>query len=241
MATLLLFCEDAVSATLYRCDRARARSGAAGGVRRPPPSPAPATGDSSLTIFIRGVEVGRMQSTVSHRRHELGHLVDRPLRRHRAEPAARSSTTPTGSRRHCASKRRKSRSALRPADLVRPDHRHQRDLPGRRDDRPRPTRCRRARVVLPNNFYAAMKRSRCGWRASAPGAEIPLYVPPQGEVKAVGQGRRRGIDPDAGRHRPPLRTYTLSIHNAGARRRRHHGGRRAAIGSRGSRYQAAAL
>ena len=28
--------------------------------------PAPATGDSSLTIFIRGVEVGRMQSTVSH-------------------------------------------------------------------------------------------------------------------------------------------------------------------------------
>src|SRR6187200_2752286 len=36
------------------------------GVAQTTAVPAPATGDSSLTIFIRGVEVGRMQSTVSH-------------------------------------------------------------------------------------------------------------------------------------------------------------------------------
>ena len=38
-------------------------------------------------------------------------------------------------------------------------------------------------VVLPNNFYAAYEALAARLATSSPGTEIPIYVPPQGEVK----------------------------------------------------------
>ena len=96
--------------------------------------PAPATGDSSLTIFIRGVEVGRMQSTVSHADtswviSSTGRFGDIVL--NRLEIKYDADWQPTSLRVEATQVQKR----LVLSHIVRADDRHQRDFAGRRHDR----------------------------------------------------------------------------------------------------------
>src|SRR4051812_26879199 len=175
--------------------------------------PAPATGDSSLTIFIRGVEVGRMQSTVSHADtswivSSTGRFGDIVL--NRLEIKYDADWQPTSLRVE-ATQVQKRLVLLTSFGLTTAVNEISQD--GATTSKTDQISARA--VVLPNNFYAGYEALAVRLAGAAPGTELPLYVPPQGEVqgvvKDVGQ---ESIQTPAGV--TALRTYTLIVHNVGA-------------------------
>ena len=70
-------------------------------------------------------------------------------------------------------------------------------------------------VILPNNFYAAYEALAVRLASSSEGAEIPLYVAPQGEVKLTVKGMTSETmqTPNGA---VPLRKYAITIQNVGA-------------------------
>jgi len=174
--------------------------------------PAPATGDSSLTIFIRGVEVGRMQSTVSHADtswvvSSTGRFGDIVL--NRLEIKYDADWQPTSLRVE-ATQVQKRLVLLTSFGLTTAVNEISQDgaTTGKTDQISART------VVLPNNFYASYEALAVRLAGSAPGTELPLYVPPQGEVKAVVKDvGQESIQTPAGV--TALRTYTLTVHNPG--------------------------
>ena len=145
--------------------------------------PAPATGDSSLTIFIRGVEVGRMQSTVSHPDtswviSSTGRFGDIVL--NRLEIKYDADWQPTSLRVE-ATQLQKRLVLLTSFGLTTAVNEISQD--GATTSKTDQISART--IVLPNNFYAGYEALAARLAGAAPGAELPLYVPPQGEVKAV--------------------------------------------------------
>ena len=70
-------------------------------------------------------------------------------------------------------------------------------------------------VVLPNNFYAAYEALAARLATSSPGTEIPIYVPPQGEVKIT----VKDVSPETiqtSGTTVSLRKFTVILHNVGA-------------------------
>ena len=70
-------------------------------------------------------------------------------------------------------------------------------------------------VVLPNNFYAAYEALAARLATSSPGAEIPIYVPPQGEVKIT----VKDVSPETIQTPAAtvsLRKFTVVLQNVGA-------------------------
>jgi len=175
--------------------------------------PAPATGESSLTIFIRGVEVGRMQSTVSHPDtswviSSTGRFGDIVL--NRLEIKYDADWQPTSLRAE-ATQVQKRLVLLTSFGLTTAVNEISQDgaTTGKTDQISART------IVLPNNFYAGYEALAVRLAGSAPGTELPLYVPPQGEVKAVvNEIGQESIQTPAGV--TALRTYTLTVHNVGA-------------------------
>ena len=70
-------------------------------------------------------------------------------------------------------------------------------------------------VVLPNNFYAAYEALAARLATSSPGTEIPIYVPPQGEVKITVKDVSAETIQTAGSS-VSLRKFTVVLHNVGA-------------------------
>ena len=175
--------------------------------------PAPATGESSLTIFIRGVEVGRMQSTVSHPDtswviSSTGRFGDIVL--NRLEIKYDADWQPTSLRAE-ATQVQKRLVLLTSFGLTTAVNEISQDgaTTAKTDQISART------IVLPNNFYAGYEALAVRLAGSAPGTELPLYVPPQGEVKAVvNEIGQESIQTPAGV--TALRTYTLTVHNVGA-------------------------
>ena len=175
--------------------------------------PAPATGESSLTVFVRGVEVGRMQSTVSHPDSgwvlsSTGRFGDIVL--NRLEIKYDADWQPISMRIEAmqVQKRLVLLTSFGPTTAV-----NEMSQDGTTDTKTDQITARA--IVLPNNFYAGYEALAVRLAGSAPGTELPLYVPPQGEVKAllkdVGE---ESIQTPAGV--TALRTYNLIIHNVGA-------------------------
>jgi uncharacterized protein len=176
-------------------------------------APAPATGESSLTVFVRGVEVGRMQSTVSHPDSgwvlsSTGRFGDILL--NRLEIKYDADWQPISMRIEAmqVQKRLVLLTSFGPTTAV-----NEMSQDGTTDTKTDQITARA--IVLPNNFYAGYEALAVRLAGSAPGTELPLYVPPQGEVKAllkdVGE---ESIQTPAGV--TALRTYNLIIHNVGA-------------------------
>ena len=175
--------------------------------------PAPATGDSSLTIFIRGVEVGRMQSTVSHPDtswviSSTGRFGDIVL--NRLEIKYDGDWQPTSLRVE-ATQLQKRLVLLTSFGLTTAVNEISQD--GATTSKTDQISART--IVLPNNFYAGYEALAARLAGAAPGTELPLYVPPQGEVKAVVKDvGEESIQTPAGV--TALRIYTLIVHNVGA-------------------------
>lgn len=69
-------------------------------------------------------------------------------------------------------------------------------------------------VVLPNNFFAAYEGLAARLLDSKPGTELPVYVPPQSEIRISVRGVTRGqFQTAAGTLN--VRRYTLAYHNPG--------------------------
>ena len=173
---------------------------------------APATGESSLTIFIRGVEVGRMQSTVSHPDtswviSSTGRFGDIVL--NRMEIKYDADWQPTSLRVE-ASQIQKRLVLLTSFGLTTAVNEISQD--GATTAKTDQVSART--IVLPNNFYGSYEALAVRLAGAAPGAELPLYVPPQGEVKAVVKdvGQESIQTPDGV---TALRTYNLLVHNVG--------------------------
>jgi pimeloyl-ACP methyl ester carboxylesterase len=174
---------------------------------------APGTGESALTIFIRGVEAGRMQSTVSHPDtswvvSSTGRFGDIVL--NRLEIKYDADWQPTSMRVE-ATQVQKRLVLLTSFGLTTAVNELSQD--GATTAKTDQISARA--VVLPNNFYAGYEALAVRLAASETGAEIPIYVPPQGEVKAlVKEIGKESIQTPAGI--TTLRTYNLLIHNVGA-------------------------
>ena len=175
--------------------------------------PAPATGDSSLTIFIRGVEVGRMQSTVSHPDtswviSSTGRFGDIVL--NRMEIKYDADWQPTSLRVE-ASQAQKRLVLLTSFGLTTAVNEISQD--GATTAKTDQVSART--IVLPNNFYGSYEALAVRLAGSAAGAELPLYIPPQGEVKAVIKDiGQESIQTPQGV--TALRIYNMVLHNAGA-------------------------
>ncbi|MEO7271388.1 MAG: alpha/beta fold hydrolase [Vicinamibacterales bacterium] len=173
---------------------------------------APATGESSLTIFIRGVEVGRMQSTVSHPDttwviSSTGRFGDVVL--NRMEIKYDADWQPTSMRVE-ASQAQKRLVLLTSFGLTTAVNEISQD--GATTAKTDQVSART--IVLPNNFYGSYEALAVRLAGAVPGAEFPLYVPPQGEAKAVVKevGQESIQTPEGV---TALRTYTLLVHNPG--------------------------
>jgi pimeloyl-ACP methyl ester carboxylesterase len=180
---------------------------------QPAALPAPGLGDSSVTIFIRGVEVGRMQSTVSHP--DTGWVVSSTGRfgdivLNRLEIKYDPDWQPTSLRVE-ATQVQKRLVLLTSFGLTTAVNEISQD--GATTAKTDQISARA--VVLPNNFYAGYEALAVRLAASQTGAEIPIYIPPQAEVKAVVKEiGKESIQTPAGI--TTLRTYNLLIHNVGA-------------------------
>ena len=216
MAALLLFCADAVPPLLYRC---RSCSSSARRWRQPPRPRRcrrhPATGDA-VAHDLRPRRRGRADAVERRAgRHHVGDHVHRAIRRRGPQPLRDEVRRRLAADRDAAGGHAGAAPARR-RHVVRSHDRRERDHAERRTTSSKTDQVSARTVVLPNNFYALYEALAVRLAASAPGAEIPLYVAPQGEVKLPVKGDQRR---ERSRRRPArcARASTRSsIQNVGA-------------------------
>jgi fermentation-respiration switch protein FrsA (DUF1100 family) len=173
----------------------------------------PATGEASLTIFLRGVEVGRMQSNVARTDSawvlsstgRLGELV-----LNRFEMKYDADWQPLSMRAEVTQAERQMTVSTSFGLTTAVNEITQNGATTGRTDQ-----ISARTVVLPNNFYAAYEALAARLATAAPGAEIPVYVPPQAEVKIVVKDvGSETIQTSAGS--VVLRKFALVLKNIGA-------------------------
>jgi pimeloyl-ACP methyl ester carboxylesterase len=178
------------------------------------PAPAtPATGDSSLTIFIRGVEVGRMQSNLARADStwvltSTGRFGDLVL--NRFEMKYDADWQPLGLRLEVTQGQRATIVSTSFGLTTAVNEITQNGATSSKTDQ-----ISARTVVLPNNFYAAYEALAVRLATASPGTEIPIYVPPQGEVKVT----VKDVSPEtiqASGTAVSLRKFTVVLHNVGA-------------------------
>ena len=178
------------------------------------PAPAtPATGDSSLTIFLRGVEVGRMQSNLARTDStwvltSTGRFGDLVL--NRFEMRYDADWQPLGLRLEVTQGQRPTIVTTSFGLTTAVNEITQNGATSSKTDQ-----ISARTVVLPNNFYAAYEALAARLATSSPGTEIPIYVPPQGEVKIT----VKDVSPETiqtSGTTVSLRKFTVVLHNIGA-------------------------
>ncbi len=178
------------------------------------PAPAtPATGDSSLTIFLRGVEVGRMQSNLARTDStwvltSTGRFGDLVL--NRFEMKYDADWQPLGLRLEVTQGQRPTIVTTSFGLTTAVNEITQNGATSSKTDQ-----ISARTVVLPNNFYAAYEALAARLATSSPGTEIPIYVPPQGEVKITVKDVSAETIQTAGSS-VSLRKFTVVLHNIGA-------------------------
>lgn len=173
----------------------------------------PATGEASLTIFLRGVEVGRMQSNVARTDStwvlsstgRLGELV-----LNRFEMKYDADWQPLSMRAEVTQAERQMTVSTSFGLTTAVNEITQNGATTGRTDQ-----ISARTVVLPNNFYAAYEALAARLATSSPGTEIPIYVPPQGEVKITVKDVSAETIQTAGSS-VSLRRFTVVLHNIGA-------------------------
>ena len=174
--------------------------------------PVPATGESTLTIFVKGAEVGRMQSTVvqvgtAWLLRSTGLVGDVVL--NRLEIKYDSDWQPTEMRLEVAQAQRQLLVSTSFGLTTAVNEITQNGEKTAKTDQ-----ISARSVVLPNNFYGAYEALAVRLATALPGAEIPVYVPPQGEVKLVVKAvSEETMQTPAGM--VPLRKFAVVIHSAG--------------------------
>ena len=178
------------------------------------PAPAtPVTGDSSLTIFLRGVEVGRMQSNLTRADStwvltSSGRFGDLVLNRFELKYDA--DWQPLGLRLEVTQGQRPTIISTSFGLTTAVNEITQNGATSSKTDQ-----ISARTVVLPNNFYAAYEALAARLATSSPGTEIPIYVPPQGEVKIT----VKDVSPETiqtSGTTVSLRKFTVVLHNVGA-------------------------
>ena len=178
------------------------------------PAPAtPVTGDSSLTIFLRGVEVGRMQSNLTRADStwvltSSGRFGDLVLNRFELKYDA--DWQPLGLRLEVTQGQRPTIISTSFGLTTAVNEITQNGTTSSKTDQ-----ISARTVVLPNNFYAAYEALAARLATSSPGTEIPIYVPPQGEVKIT----VKDVSPETiqtSGTTVSLRKFTVVLHNVGA-------------------------
>jgi uncharacterized protein len=173
---------------------------------------APVPGDSSLTIFLRGVEVGRMQSNLARADStwvvtSTGRFGDLVL--NRFEMKYDADWQPLGMRLEVTQAERQTVISTSFGLTTAVNEITQNGATAAKTDQ-----ITARTVVLPNNFYASYEALAARLATSPPGAEIPIYVPPQAEVKlSVKDVTPETIETPGGV--VSLRKFTLVLHNAG--------------------------
>jgi hypothetical protein len=177
------------------------------------PAPVPATGESSLSIFLRGVEVGRMQSNLARTDSSwvltsTGRFGDVVLNRFQTKYDP--DWQPVEMRMEVTQAQRLLVLVTSFGLTTAVNEITQNGATTAKTDQ-----VSSRTVVLPNNVYASYEALAVRLAASSPGAEIPIYVPPQGEVKLdVKDVSEETIQTPAGT--VALRKFAVVIHNIGA-------------------------
>jgi len=177
-----------------------------------PPSAAPATGDSTLVIFVRNVEIGRMNSSLTSSNdgwviRSTGRFGDVVLNRLEAKYDA--DWQPTDLRIEATQTQRQVVIITKFGLTTAVNEITQNGTTTGKTDQ-----VSARTVVLPNNFYATYEALAVRLAASAEGAEIPIYVAPQGEAKLSVKGiSNETVQTPAGAVQ--LRKYAVSIGNPG--------------------------
>ena len=179
-----------------------------------PATPAvPETGDASFRVYLRGVESGSMQSSVTRAGSNwvitsTGRVGELVLRRFELKYSA--DWQPIDLRLEGSQSERPFVLATSFGLTTAINEITQNGATTGKTDQ---TSART--VVLPNNFYASYEALAARLTEAGAGAEIPIYVPPQGEVKLTVKGitEETAQTPDG-----ILRTrkYAVSIQNVGA-------------------------
>jgi pimeloyl-ACP methyl ester carboxylesterase len=175
------------------------------------PAPAiPIPGDSSLTIFLRGVEVGRMLSNLTRTDStwtvtSTGRFGDIVL--NRFEVKYDRDWQPLGMRLEVTQAERHTVLTTSFGLTTAVNEISQNGATSAKTDQ-----ISARTVVLPNNFYAAYEALAVRLAGLSAGAEIPVYVPTQAEVKlSVKDVSPETIQTPAGV--VALRKFGLVLHN----------------------------
>ena len=175
-----------------------------------PSRPVPATGESTLTIFVKGVEVGRMQSSVvrsgtSWVLRSRGLFGDVVL--NRLEMKYDADWQPTEMRLEATQANRQvviTTSFGLTTALS--------EITQNGETTSKTDQVSARTVVLPNNFFGAYEALAARLAGASPGDEIPLYVAPQAEVKLVVKAvSEETMQTPAGL--VPLRKFAVVINN----------------------------
>jgi pimeloyl-ACP methyl ester carboxylesterase len=213
MAALLLICGVMLSIRHCTAVSLLALGTASLGAAQTSAPATPATGESSLTIFLRGVEVGRMQSNLARSDSSwvltsTGRFGDIVL--NRFEMKYDADWQPLGMRLEATQAERQLVVATSFGLTTAVNEITQNGATTAKTDQ-----VSARTVVLPNNFYASYEALAARLATSSPGAEIPAYVPPQAEVKIlVKDVSPETIQTPAGT--VVLRRFTVVLKNIGA-------------------------
>jgi fermentation-respiration switch protein FrsA (DUF1100 family) len=177
------------------------------------PLPEPTTGESTLVIHLRGAEVGRMQSNVARSGSSwvissTGRFGDVTLNRFEVKYDA--SWQPASMRLEITQNSKPVLITTSFGLTTAVNEITQNGTTSSKTDQ-----VSAGTVVLPNNFYASYEALAVRLAASQAGAEIPVYVAPQAEVKlTVGEMTEETVKTPAGA--VSLRKYAVVFHNVGA-------------------------
>ena len=158
------------------------------------PAPAPATGDSTFIIFIRGVDVGREQVSLTRTgstwivssRGRTGPPLDYTIDRFEVKYA--SDWQPIELNIQASQRGRRLGLATSFAMTTAINEITQQGITNSKNDQ-----ITARTVVLPNNFYAAYEALGVRLNGLEAGAELPVYVAPQSEVRV----KVRHVEPGA--------------------------------------------
>jgi pimeloyl-ACP methyl ester carboxylesterase len=175
-----------------------------------PASSSPTTGESSFAIFVKGAEVGRMQSNVSRTGADwlvtsTGRVGDIVL--NRFEMQYDPDWQPTRMRLEVTQAQRQLVIATSFGLTTAVNEMTQNGATSGKTDQ-----VSARTVVLPNIAFAAYEALAARLASSKPGQDVPVYVPMQGEVKlTVKDVSAERIQTPTGT--VPLRTFTVVVEN----------------------------
>ena len=176
------------------------------------PSPAPAPGDASFNIFIRGRDAGREQVSVQRSGSNwvitsTGRVGDLIVNRFELKYTA--DWQPVDLRIEATQGDRKMQLATSFGVTTAINEITQNGVTSAKTDE-----ISARTIVLPNNFYAAYEGVAARLAGSQPGAEFPVYVAPQTEVKMIVTGAEaEQIQTPSGT--VVIRRYAVRVQNPG--------------------------